>query len=99
MSTKHTHAQESDAPFDPLLPRHVYLGRDRNGFDHHLDRATASVHRFDTAGVRERRVDLTERDEPAPKALEVYLYWIAHHIGWESRHKMVGADVFGGFEA
>jgi hypothetical protein len=95
MSTKATSRQESSEPFDRLLPQHVYLGRDRHGYDHHLDRATATVHRIATDGVRERRTDLTSRDEAAPRALEVYLRWIASSIGWDDRRKYVGADLFG----
>jgi hypothetical protein len=90
---------DSGAPFDRLLTTHVYLGRDRTGRDHHLDRATASVHWIDPdTGARVRRPDLTSLDVPAPRAPEHYIEAVATEIGWDDHRKYVGADLFGGFE-
>jgi hypothetical protein len=96
MSTKATSRQESSEPFDRSLTTHVYLGRDRDGRDHHLDRATASVHII-ADGRRVRRPDLTSLDVAAPRALEEYIDAVATGPGWDDRRKYVGADLFGSF--
>jgi hypothetical protein len=89
---------DSGAPFDTDLTTHVYLGRDQDGVDHHLDRATASVHWIDPeTGARVRRPDLTSLDVRAPAALEEYIDAVATGPGWDDRRKYVGADLFGSF--
>jgi hypothetical protein len=99
MSTKTPAAQESsgDRLFDALLADHVLLGRDAEGYVHHLDRQTATVHRIHpTTGARERRTDLTARPERPPRALEVYIRFVAEGTGWADRRKYTAADLFGG---
>jgi hypothetical protein len=96
MSTNAIRTENCDAPFDRSLTTHVYLGRDRDGRDHHLDRATASVHII-ADGRRVRRPDLTSLDVPAPAALEEYIDAVATGPGWDDRRKYVGADLFGSF--
>jgi hypothetical protein len=84
-----------DAPFDTSLRRHVDLGDDGEGYTHHLDRHSATVHRIDTrTGERERTTDLTVRDEPAPRALEIYIHHVSQRVGWTVRRKFIGADLF-----
>lgn len=99
MSTNIERAEKptDDEPFNTtLLARHVNLGTDAEGMIHHLDRATATVHRIDPAtGRRERRTDLTARNEPAPAALETYIAFVAEGVGWDDRRKYVAADFFG----
>jgi hypothetical protein len=96
MSTNAVRNDKTGAPFDRSLTTHVYLGRDRDGRDHHLDRATASVHII-ADGRRVRRPDLTSLDVAAPRALEKYIDAVATGPGWDDRRKYVGADLFGGF--
>lgn len=83
--------------FDPALTTHVYLGRDAEGYHHHLDRSTATVHRVAADGTRERTVDLLarERDETAAGALEAYLAFVARSVAWDDRRKYTARDLFG----
>lgn len=86
------------AGFSPGLRQHVCLGVDAEGFAHHLDRATATVHRIRPAtGTRERTTDLLARGEPAPAALETYIHdFVGGAVGWADRRKLTGRDLFGG---
>jgi hypothetical protein len=71
-----------------LLADHVYLGRDCEGYHHHLDRAADTVTRFDDAGRIERRTDLGDRP------LDHYLLFVADEIGWDDRRQLATWDVW-----
>jgi len=91
MSTKERPAQESAGTYDEpprLLPQHVYLGRDTEGFRHHLDREANTVTRFDDTGTVERRTDLTDRH------LDDYLAFVAEEIAWAVRKQAASWDFF-----
>lgn len=71
-----------------LLPQHVYLGRDREGYAHHLDRDANTVTRFDGADI--------ERVTPLGDAhLDDYLRFVAEEVGWQTRKQAATWDVFG----
>lgn len=92
MSTKDAPEQKPSGTTDAttrLLPQHVYLGRDREGYRHHLDRATATVTRFDDARRIERRTDIADAD------LDEYLAFVADGVGWDARHQLATWDVWG----
>jgi hypothetical protein len=73
-----------------LLPKHVYLGRDTEGYRHHLDRGAGRVTRFDDAGAIERTTLLDDAE-----ALDDYLAFVADEIGWHVRHQIATWDVWG----
>jgi hypothetical protein len=86
MATKEPTADKDAASFSRILPDHCYLGRDREGYAHHLDRQGAVIHRVDAAtGGRERRVELAARDEPVLDAVGSYLAFVADGVGWLDR--------------
>jgi hypothetical protein len=92
MSTNDTPAQESAGTTDATsrcLPQHVYLGRDREGYHHHLDRAADAVYRFGEAGTIERRTDLDGEH------LDEYLAFVADGVGWDDRRQLATWDVWG----
>jgi len=92
MSTNGTPAQESAGTTDAttrLLADHVYLGRDREGYHHHLDRSTETVTRFDGTGTIERRTDIVDAD------LDEYLAFVADGVGWRDRRQLATWDVWG----
>lgn len=96
MSTN-TPAAEKDSGnrlFDDLLTDHVFLGLDAEGYLHHLDRQTATVHRLTLDGRRERRTDLSVRECPPARALELYLRFVGTQIGWDDRRKVTAADLW-----
>ncbi|WP_251342408.1 hypothetical protein [Haloplanus halophilus] len=72
-----------------LLPQHVYLGRDREGYVHHLDRDANAVHRVEDAGERERVTPLGDAH------LDDYLAFVADEIGWTDRKQAATWDFFG----
>lgn len=72
-----------------LLPQHVYLGCDREGYRHHLDRDANTVTRFDDAGTVERRTDLGDTH------LDDYLAFVAGGVGWRVRKQAATWDVWG----
>lgn len=80
-------AGTSDEP-PRLLPQHVYLGRDREGYRHHLDRNTNTVTRFNDTGQIERRTHLGNRH------LDDYLLFIAEGVGWRVRKQAATWDFF-----
>lgn len=92
MSTKHAPENKSsgtrDAQFS-ILPQHVFLGTDTEGFHHHLNRDTATVHRFD-GPERERVTPLGDAH------LDDYLAFVADEIGWAVRKQAANWDFFGG---
>lgn len=71
-----------------LLPQHVHLGVDAEGYRHHLDRATNSVWRFEGSTV-ERRTPLGAKD------LDRYLAFVADEIGWQERYQIATWDIWG----
>jgi hypothetical protein len=77
------------------LSRHTVIGRDQEGYRHHLDRESGKVHRMTISGTRERVVDLTTRDAPAAVSLELYVDFVGQAVGWDSRQQLVGTDVWG----
>lgn len=86
MATKGPTADKDAASFSRILSDHCYLGRDREGFQHHLDRRSAAIHRVDPeSGERERRVELAARDEPVLDAVGSYLSFVADGVGWDDR--------------
>jgi len=92
MSTKDTPEQKPSGTTDAttrLLAGHVYLGRDREGYHHHLNRATATVTRFDDSGQIERRTDIGHAD------LDEYLAFVADEIAWDDRRQLATWDVWG----
>lgn len=94
MSTNDTPAQESAATTDAtsrLLAQHVYLGRDSEGYHHHLDRAAERVTRFDADGTVERRTDITGAGDTE---LDRYLRFVAAEVGWADRRQLAVSDVF-----
>ena len=72
-----------------LLPQHVYLGRDAEGFRHHLDRAANTVTRFSDTGEIERVTDLGDDH------LDDYLAFVAEDVGWRVRKQAATWDVWG----
>jgi hypothetical protein len=72
-----------------LLPQHVYLGRDTEGFRHHLDREANTVTRFDDDGTIERVTGLGDDH------LDDYLAFVAKHVGWRARYQIATWDVWG----
>lgn len=92
MSTNDTPAQESADTTDAttrLLPQHVYLGADTEGYRHHLDRDTETVWRFDGDGQIERRTDISDHD------LDAYLAFVADEVGWRARYQLATWDIWG----
>jgi hypothetical protein len=92
MSSKNSPDQKGSGTTDAttrLLPQHVYLGRDREGYRHHLDRDANTVTRFDGAGTIERRVPL------ADKHLDTYLAFVADEVGWSVRKQAATWDFWG----
>lgn len=71
-----------------LLPKHVYLGRDCEGYRHHLDRDAGMVTRFDDDGRIERRTSLDDD-------LGDYLAFVADGVGWDARYQIADWDVWG----
>lgn len=71
-----------------LLPQHVYLGRDTEGYVHHLDRDQNVVHRFE-GGTRERVTPLGDAH------LDDYLAFVADDLGWHERKQAATWDFFG----
>lgn len=71
-----------------LLPQHVYLGVDVEGFRHHLDREANVIYRFDDRGRIERCTDLGERH------LDDYLRFIAEEVSWRVRKQAGSFDFF-----
>jgi len=93
MSTNNTLADKDSATdctdyTTRLLPQHVFLGRDREEYNHHLDRETNVVTRFDDAGEIERRTELG--DDP----LDDYLAFVAEKVGWKTRKQAATWDFF-----
>lgn len=89
MITNDTPADKASATdcTDPFLADHVYLGRDREGFVHHLDREANVVYRFDDDGM--------ERVSPlGEKHLDDYLAFVADQIGWAVRKQAATWDFF-----
>jgi len=74
-----------------LLPQHVYLGTDREGFRHHLDRERDAVLRVADDGTIERVIDLGDDDND----LDDYLAFVADHVGWRVRKQAATWDVWG----
>jgi|GEM_PF-7122174 len=92
MSSKSPPEQKSSGTIDAttrLLPQHVYLGRDTEGFRHHLDREANIVTRFSDTGEIERRTDLGDDH------LDDYLAFVADHVGWAVRKQAATWDVWG----
>jgi hypothetical protein len=92
MSTKDTPEQKSSGTTDATtrcLPAHVYLGRDREGYHHHLDRDAEAVTRFDDDGQIERRTDIADAD------LDEYLAFVADEVAWDDRRQLATWDVWG----
>jgi hypothetical protein len=77
--------------------QHQYVGIDDDGYLHHLDRQTGTVHRVHPAqATRQRVVDLTERPERPADALEVYVHeYVADQIGWAVRELFTARDIWG----
>jgi hypothetical protein len=91
MSTKDRPAQESAGTYDEpprLLPKHVYLGVDTEGYRHHLDRDANVITRFTDAGEIERRTELDSRH------LDEYLLFVAEDVGWRVRKQAGSFDFF-----
>jgi len=91
MSTKDRPAQETAGTTDAttrLLPQHVYLGRDAEGYRHHLDREAGVIYRFDDSGTVERITSLDGRH------LDDYLAFVAEEIAWAGRKQAATWDVF-----
>lgn len=91
MSSKTPPEQKSSGTTDAttrLLPQHVYLGRDTEGFRHHLNREANTVTRFDDTGEIERVTDLGGRH------LDDYLAFVAEHVGWRVRKQAATWDFF-----
>jgi hypothetical protein len=92
MSTKHSTEDKTSDTTDAttrLLPDHVHLGRDREGYRHHLDRAADAVYRFDETGAIERCTDLDGRH------LDEYLAFVADGVGWDARRQLATWDIWG----
>lgn len=92
MSTKDVPEQKISGTADAsprLLPQHVYLGVDAEGYRHHLDRDAGLVTRFDDAGKIERRTDLSNSD------LGEYLLFVAEQVGWRARYQIADWDLWG----
>jgi len=91
MSSKTPPEQKSSGTYDEparLLPQHVYLGRDTQGFRHHLDRDANTVTRFDDTGRIERITRLGDRH------LDDYLAFVAESVGWRVRKQAATWDFF-----
>ena len=91
MSTNDRPAQEAAGTYDEpprLLPKHVYLGRDREGYRHHLDRDANTVTRFNDTGQIERCTHLGGHH------LDDYLRFIAEEVGWQVRKQAGTFDFF-----
>ena len=91
MSTKDRPAQESAGTYDEpprLLPKHVYLGVDVEGYRHHLNREANIVTRFNDGGEIERRTHLGDRH------LDDYLLFVAEGVGWRVRKQAGTFDFF-----
>jgi hypothetical protein len=89
MSTNDTPGQKSSGTTDAttrLLPQHVYLGRDREGYRHHLDRDANTVTRFDDDGRIERVTPLGDAH------LDDYLRFVAEEVGWKTRKQAANWD-------
>lgn len=88
-------ADEYAVGFDQMLPTHVLLGLDSEGFLHHLDRKSQTVHRLTVGGHRWGRTDLSVRDEVPARALELYIRFVDSSVGWDERWKFTADDLFG----
>lgn len=90
------------ASSDPLVTRHTFIGFDADGYAHHLDRDTRTVHRIDTdTGTRERTSDLgawaDAKGTLLGNAIERYIHdYIGGEIGWRERPYRTAAELLGG---
>jgi hypothetical protein len=86
-----------DAPFDTRFADSIVsLGIDAHGDEHVLSRATGTVHQIAHDGRRVETHALTDRPEPAPIALDIYVHdFVGGVRGWARRTKATDRDVWG----
>ena len=78
---------------------HKYLGRDRDGYHHHVDKSRGLVYRFDDHGDIERVTDLFEDPNPEMHHLDSYIEFVAEGCGWEDRRNITAEAIFEGFRS
>jgi hypothetical protein len=99
MSTTNPTQEESTATpraaHDAFVARHERLGRDREGYTHHLDRDARRVYRFDDTGTLDQIADLDILDaDLLGDAIETYIHeYVAAQVGWEDR-TLTNRDLF-----
>jgi hypothetical protein len=96
-TSRRENGTDDDAPFQTRATATVLLGTDAEGDDHVLNRASGRVHQLDAAtGERLRVHDLTDRPEPAPVALEIYVHdFVGGQRDWADRQWYDNRDLFG----
>ena len=74
------------------VARHAYLGVDREGYHHHVDRDARLVYRFDATGAVERTTPLRT---PNDTDLERYIHdHVATDVGWAERSYVTTRDLW-----